>query len=43
MMLAGANAGRFAWALSAEEIALLNRPDRQKILEEGARKEGKLV
>lgn len=30
-------------ALSNEEIALLNRPDRQKILEEGARKEGKLV
>jgi ABC-type Fe3+ transport system substrate-binding protein len=35
--------GRFAWALSPEEIALLNAPDRQKILEEGARKEGKLV
>jgi ABC-type Fe3+ transport system substrate-binding protein len=32
-----------AHALSAEEIALLNRADRQKILEEGAKKEGKLV
>ena len=32
-----------AHALTAEEIALLNKPDRQKILEAGAKKEGKLV
>ncbi len=32
-----------AHALTAEEIALLNKPDRQKILEEGAKKEGKVV
>lgn len=31
------------FALTAEEVALLNKPDRQKILEEGAKKEGKLV
>lgn len=30
-------------ALTNEEIALLNRPDRQKILEEGAKKEGRVV
>jgi len=30
-------------ALTTEEIALLNKPDRQKILEEGAKKEGKVV
>lgn len=34
---------RPAHALTAEEIALLNKPDRQKILEAGAKKEGKLV
>jgi ABC-type Fe3+ transport system substrate-binding protein len=34
---------RSAHALTAEEIALLNKPDRQKILEEGAKKEGKVV
>ena len=32
-----------ARALTAEEIALLNKPERQKILEEGAKKEGKVV
>ena len=32
-----------AHALTTEEIALLNKPDRQKILEEGAKKEGKVV
>ena len=32
-----------ARALTAEEIALLNKPERQKILEEGAKKEGKIV
>jgi ABC-type Fe3+ transport system substrate-binding protein len=31
-----------ARAASVEEIALLNRPDRQKILVEGAKKEGKI-
>jgi ABC-type Fe3+ transport system substrate-binding protein len=30
-------------ALSVEEVALLKSPDRQKILEDGARKEGKLL
>ena len=29
-------------AATVEEIALLNRPDRQKILVEGAKKEGKI-
>jgi hypothetical protein len=28
---------------SIEEVALLTRPDRQKILEEGAKKKGKLL
>jgi hypothetical protein len=32
-----------ARALTDEEIALLNKPERQKILEEGAKKEGKVV
>jgi iron(III) transport system substrate-binding protein len=31
-----------ARAASVEEIALLNKPDRQKILMEGAKKEGKI-
>jgi ABC-type Fe3+ transport system substrate-binding protein len=31
------------WAASVEEIALYNKPDRQKILVEGARKEGKIT
>ena len=31
-----------ARAASVEEIALLNKPDRQKILVEGAKKEGKI-
>src|ERR1700752_2976698 len=30
-------------ALTVEEVALLNVPDRQKILEDGAKKEGKLL
>ena len=30
-------------AVSVEEIALYNRPDRQKVLVEGARKEGKIT
>jgi ABC-type Fe3+ transport system substrate-binding protein len=32
-----------AHALTAEEIALFNKPERQKILEDGAKKEAKLV
>lgn len=43
VLLALASATTQVHALTTEEIALLNRPDRQKILEEGARKEGKLV
>ena len=43
LLLALACAGTEIHALTNEEIALLNRPDRQKILEEGAKKEGKLV
>jgi ABC-type Fe3+ transport system substrate-binding protein len=31
-----------SWSASVEDIALMNRSDRQKILVEGARKEGKL-
>src|ERR1041385_1041492 len=34
---------RAAGAASVEEIALMNRADRQKILIEGAKKEGKLM
>jgi hypothetical protein len=30
-------------ALTVEEVALLKTPDRQKVLEEGAKKEGKLL
>lgn len=30
-------------ALTAEQIALLNKPERQKILEEGAKREGRLI
>src|SRR5438128_7098303 len=30
-------------ALTVEEVALLKAPDRQKVLEEGAKKEGKLL
>jgi ABC-type thiamine transport system substrate-binding protein len=33
----------FAGAASVEEIALYNKPDRQKILVDGARKEGKIT
>ena len=33
---------RVAGAASVEEIALMNRADRQKILLEGAKKEGKI-
>ncbi len=43
VLLAFACAATQVHALTTEEIALLNRPDRQKILEEGARKEGKVV
>ncbi|MBM4261520.1 MAG: hypothetical protein FJ145_08820 [Deltaproteobacteria bacterium] len=32
-----------ALATTAEEIAQLNKPDRQKLLKEGAKKEGKVV
>lgn len=43
LVCAAASYDRPAHALTAEEIALLNKPERQKILEEGAKKEGKLV
>ena len=42
-LVATVRCATLAHALTAEEIALLNRADRQKILEEGAKKEGKLV
>src|SRR5690242_18676109 len=41
-MLALAGISRTAGAASVEEIALMNRADRQKILLEGAKKEGKI-
>lgn len=41
--LAAAPVNQRVLAATVEDIALLNRPDRQKILEEGAKKEGKLV
>ena len=31
------------WALTVDEVALLKGPDRQKVLEEGAKKEGKIL
>jgi ABC-type Fe3+ transport system substrate-binding protein len=34
---------KFAWAASVEEVALLKSADRQKILVDGAKKEGKLT
>ena len=34
---------RQAEALTVEEIALLKGPDRQKVLEQGAKKEGRLL
>ena len=34
---------QFAWAASVEEVALLKSADRQKILVDGAKKEGKLT
>ena len=37
------SAAREAHGLTVEEIALLKGPDRQKVLEQGARKEGKLL
>ena len=43
IFFAGVRTSLAAQALTAEEIALLNKPDRQKILEEGAKKEGKVV
>ena len=43
LVLAVGSIATLAHALTAEEIALINTPDRQKILEAGARKEGKLV
>lgn len=43
LTFAGAQVSPAAQSLTAEEVALLNRPDRQKILEEGAKKEGKVV
>ena len=42
-LCAAVRCATLAHALTAEEIALLNKPDRQKILEDGAKKEGKLV
>ena len=41
--LVSALAAHAAQSNSIEEVALLTRPDRQKILEEGAKKEGKLL
>ena len=34
---------KFSWAASVEQIALWKGTDRQKVLLEGAKKEGKLV
>ena len=31
------------WALTVDEVALLKGPDRQKVLEEGAKKEGRIL
>ncbi|HLN86631.1 MAG TPA: hypothetical protein VK200_09205, partial [Candidatus Limnocylindrales bacterium] len=41
-LLAVMIAARIAGAATVEEIALMNRADRQKVLVEGARKEGKV-
>ena len=43
LTLAEAQVSPAAQALTAAEVALLNSPERQKILEEGAKKEGKVV
>src|SRR5262245_7823251 len=43
LIFSDAQVSRPPRALTTEEIALLNRPDRQKILEEGAKKEVRLV
>ena len=42
LLIAGAFAAAPSRAASVEEIALYNKPDRQKILIEGAKKEGKI-
>ena len=43
LTLAEAQVSPAAQPLTAAEVALLNSPERQKILEEGAKKEGKVV
>jgi iron(III) transport system substrate-binding protein len=43
MVLAGALAASPVYALTQDEIAHYKGPDRQKVLEEGARKEGKVT
>ena len=34
---------RLSWGASVEDVALMKSPDRQKILIEGAKKEGKVI
>ena len=41
-LLASVSFGQSLHAASVEEVALMNRADRQKILVEGAKKEGKV-
>ena len=43
LTVAEAQVSPAAQPLTAAEVALLNSPERQKILEEGAKKEGKVV